>query len=128
MPDGFSIDAHELQDLAASLMAAAAVITPALVPVANKAGVNIKKRMKADASGHRHLPGLARTVNYDVETGADYIEVEVGFEKKGQGNLANIAAFGTSRNGPVMDITLGLKAEVPSFTKYALKVAAEAIK
>lgn len=128
MPDGFSIDTHELDQLARDLMAAQSKIIPALVPVANKAGVNIKKAMKADASGHYRLGGLPAAVSYAVETGATSLEVAVGFDKKGQGKLANIAAFGTSTQAPVMDITRGLKVEVPSFVKWALKVGSEAIK
>jgi hypothetical protein len=124
MPD---FDTSELSALANDLMAAPAKVIPALVPVANKAGVNMKRRMASAASGHSHLPGLGRTVEYDVEVDATSVTVTTGFRKEGQGNLANIAAFGSSNNAPVMDITEPLAAEVPAFVRYALKAASEAI-
>ena len=126
MPDRH-FDHSELDALAASLAAAPAKILPALVPVANKAGVNVKRIMKADASGHRHLPGLAAKVAYDVDSTPTSVTVEVGFIDEGQGELANIAAFGTSKNPPVMDITHGLTEEAPHFAAWVAKAAAEAL-
>ena len=120
-------DHSELDALARDLMAAPLKVIPALVPVANKAGVNMKRVMKSDASGHRHLPGLASKVNYEVDVAAGSITVEVGFVDEGQGELANIAAFGTSKNAPVMDITRGLTEEVPNFMRWCAKVGSEAL-
>jgi len=125
MPDIF--DASEVHKLATELAAAPAKVIPALVPTANRAGVSIKRVMKSDAAGHSHLPGLSRAVEYDVEVDATSITVDVGFRKEGQGNLANVAAFGTSNNAPVMDITRGLTAEVPKFMKWVAKVGSEAL-
>ena len=70
----------------------------------------IKKGMKADASGHGHLPTLDAHVSYD-KLGA--FEYEIGFDKVGQGHLANIAAFGSVNNAPVMDHTAALRRETP---------------
>ena len=120
-------DHSELDALARDLMAAPLKVIPALVPVANRAGVNMKRVMKSDASGHGHLPGLASKVNYKVEVAAGSITVEVGFVDEGQGELANIAAFGTSKNAPVMDITRGLTEEVPNFMRWCAKVGSEAL-
>ena len=120
-------DHSELDALARDLMAAPLKVIPALVPVANKAGVNMKRVMKSDASGHRHLPGLASKVNYEVEVDAASLTVEVGFVDEGQGELANIAAFGTSKSAPVMDITRGLTEEVPNFMRWCAKVGGEAL-
>ena len=125
MPSLF--DASELDALARDFMAAPAKVIPAIVPVANKAGVSMKGVMRRDASGHSHLPGLSRTVEYDVSVDASSVTVEVGFRKQGQGNLANIAAFGTSNNAPVMDITRGLTVEVPKFVRWVAQVGAEAL-
>ena len=124
MPD---FDTSELSALAAELMAAPAKVIPALAPVAYRAGMNMKRIMKADASGHRHLATLPGKVEYEVTQNASSIEVEVGFRDEGQGELANIAAFGSSNNAPVMDITEPLTAEVPSFVKWVAKIGAEAL-
>ena len=120
-------DTSELDALARDLSVAAAKVIPAIVPVAHRAGGNIKRIMQKDASGHRHLPGLASTVNYDLDTTPTTVTVDVGFRKIGQGNLANIAAFGSVNNAPVMDITRGLREEVPNFMRWVAKVGSEAI-
>lgn len=125
MPSLF--DTSELDALARDLAAAPAKVIPAIVPVANRAGVSMKGVMRRDASGHGHLPGLSRTVEYDVTVDATSVTVDVGFRKQGQGNLANIAAFGTSNNAPVMDITRGLTAEVPKFMRWVAQVGSEAL-
>lgn len=125
MPKAF--DTSELDALAREFMAAPARIIPALVPTANRAGNNIKRTMKKDASGHGHLPGLSTMVEYDVDVNPTSISVEVGFRKEGQGNLANVAAFGTTNNAPVMDITRGLVEEVPKFMRWVAQVGAEAM-
>ena len=125
MPNGF--DTSDLDALAADFMAAPAKVIPAIVPVAHRAGLNMKRRMGRAASGHAHLPGLGRTVEYEVEVDANSVTVETGFRKEGQGNLANIAAFGSSNNAPVMDITEPLTAEVPAFVRWVAKVGAEAL-
>ena len=126
MPD-VRFDRSELDAFAADLASAAAKIRPALLPVAQRAGVNMKATMKKDASGHRHLPGLAAKVAYDVDSTPTSVTVEVGFIDEGQGELANIAAFGTSKNPPVMDITHGLTEEAPHFAAWVAKAAAEAL-
>lgn len=120
-------DTSELDELARELAAAPAKVIPALVPTAHRAGGNIKRAMKNDASGHGHLPGLAHTVEYDIDVKASSITIDVGFRKEGQGNLANIAAFGSSNNAPVMDITRGLEAEVPAFMRWVTKIGSEAL-
>lgn len=120
-------DTSELDALAREFMAAPLRIIPALVPTAHRAGGNIKRVMKADASGHDFLPGLASTVEYDLKQTPTSIAVEVGFRKEGQGNLANIAAFGSVNNAPVMDITRGLDEELPKFMRWVAQVGSEAI-
>ena len=120
-------DTSELDGLAREFTAAPLRVIPALVPVAHRAGGNIKRVMKSDASGHDFLPGLASTVEYDLKQTPTSVAVEVGFRKEGQGNLANIAAFGSVNNAPVMDITRGLVDEVPKFMRWVAQVGSEAI-
>lgn len=111
-------DTSEVDALADALLDAAQV--KGFASTMRKAAMNIKRTMREDASGHRHLPGLASKVNYDFDTaaGGRYISVIVGFDKKGQGNLANIAAYGSRNNAPVMDVTRGLRAEVPRLSQW----------
>ena len=87
----------------------------------------MKGILRKDSSGHSHLPGLSRTVEYDVDVAPTSVTVEAGFRKQGQGNLANIAAFGSVNNAPVMDITRALDEEVPRFMRWVVKVGSEAL-
>ena len=64
MPD---FDTSELDALARELAAAPAKVIPAIVPVAHRAGGNIKRRMRKDATGHRRLGALPKYVEYDVD-------------------------------------------------------------
>jgi len=121
------IDTRELDQLAARLGTVRARIDAAAAPVVLRAGANIARTMRRDASGHRYLPGLAAAVGFDATRTAQGFEVEAGFAKRGQGNLANVAAFGTVHNAPVMDITRGLAEEVPRFTRFLATAAGSAI-
>lgn len=114
-------DTSELDALADDLVKSAQAV--AVEGVMKRAANNIKRTMKEDASGHRHLPGLARTVSYDIASTAREVAIVVGFEKKGQGNLANIAAYGSRNNAPVLDITRGLRLELPNVEKWLAKLA-----
>ena len=84
--------------------------------------------MRADASGHRHLPQLPATIHYDVDVSPGSVSVDIGWlEPTGQGHLENIAVFGTSNNAPVMDITRGLRDELPTFMRWVAKVGSEVL-
>lgn len=117
------LDHRQLDALARDLIAAPVQVIPAILPTANRAGYNLKRRMGRDASGHSHLPGLAATVEYDVTPAPTSVTIEVGFRDEGQGELAGIAAFGSVNNAPVMDITAGLEDEVPVFIRHAAVAA-----
>lgn len=121
------LDRRELDRMARDLLAAPAQVIPAIVPTANRAGLNMKRRMGRDASGHSHLPGLPSKVEYQVTTAPSSIEIEVGFRDEGQGELANIAAFGSVNNAPVMDITAGLTEELPKFVQHAAVAAVKVL-
>lgn len=66
--------------------------------------------MKADASGHRQLPHFADAIGSDM---ISPLELEVGFNKEGQGHLANIIVFGSVNNGPVYDFAAAPRAAIP---------------
>lgn len=125
MPSTF--DTSELDALARELALAPLKIMPALVPVAHKAGAKIKADIRRNASGHSRLPHLARAVSYDVSVGASEVEVEVGFDKVGQGNLGNIAVYGTDDTAPFVDIDTPLHSEVPAFMRWVAAAAVKAL-
>ena len=108
-------DTSEVDRLAADLSKAPARIQRSAPKVFARAAFEIKKGMKRDASGHRHLPQLDQHVSYDRLGLLDY---EIGFDKVGQGNLANFAAFGSINNAPVMDHTAALRHEIPEIMRH----------
>lgn len=122
-----SIDTSELDRLARNFMAAPAKVIPAIVPVAHRAGGNIKRAMRKDATGHRHLKNLQNFVEYDVDQTPTSVTVDVGFRKEGKGNLANVAVYGTAKNAPVMDVTRGLYDELPNFMRWVVRVGSEVL-
>jgi hypothetical protein len=64
-------------------------------------GQAMKQEWRGIVSGARGLPGLAGAVSYDVTAkGLRSLELEVGYDQRGQGELGNIAEFGTSTQGP----------------------------
>lgn len=122
------LDASEVHALAADMQMAPARVMLALTPVAHRAGNKMKAGLRSQARGHRRLAGLPAGISYEVDVTATQVKVEAGwFNPVGQGHLENIAAFGTSRNAPVMDIMQPLHAEVPAFMRWVAKVGSEAL-
>lgn len=80
-------------------------------------GINkAKKNLKRMASGHDYLPHLDGQVEYDR---LGMFEYELGFNKRGQGNLANIAVYGSVNNAPVMGSPAdALRLELPSIMRH----------
>jgi hypothetical protein len=108
-------DTSELDRLTADLSGAPGRIQRQAPKVFEVAANKIKKGMIADATGHRHLRGLPAHVSYDRQ---GLLRFEIGFDKKGQGNLANFAAFGSINNAPVMDHRAAMRRELPSLVRY----------
>ena len=121
------LDHRSLDALAGDLLAVPARVIPAILPTANRAGLNIKRRMSKDVSGHPHLSALPRTVEYEVTPKPSSVEIEVGFRDEGQGELANIAAYGSVNNAPIFDITAGLTEELPTFVRHAAIAAVKVL-
>lgn len=122
------LDLSEVFDFEAELRRAADRVMPKVAPVIKKGALNIKKAMKDDATGHKSLKDLPRTISFEMDSGPTWVEAEIGWLKPtGQGHLENIAAFGTSKQAPVMDITRGLRAEERPLVDWLLRVGVEVI-
>ena len=104
-------DTSEVDRLALDLSKAPGRIQRA-TPQVFLVGINkAKKNLKRMASGHTYLPELDDHVEYDVLGSLHY---ELGFNKVGQGHLANIAVYGSVNNAPVMGTpTDALRMELP---------------
>ena len=93
-------DTSQVGRLAVDLSEAPGRIQRKAPSVFARGAFEIKNRIKRAASGHDYLPSLSSHVSYTKFGPLDY---EIGFDKVGQGNLANIAAYGSINNAPVME-------------------------
>jgi hypothetical protein len=92
--------------------------------IITKGAVNIKRDMRADAQGINHAPAFPDSITYDIHQTFTGPEAEIGPDKgKRQGALGNILYFGTSKNGPVRNISRGIEAEAPRFAAELAKAA-----
>lgn len=116
-------DTSEVDRLALDLSRAPGRIQRSAAKVMLVAANKIKKGMRRDADGHDYLPHIGYTVNYDKLGDLSY---EIGFDKEGQGNLANVLVYGSVNNAPVWNHTAPLYRELPHITANLGDAAAEA--
>lgn len=93
-------DTSEVNRLAVDLSEAPGRAQRKAPAVFARGAFEIKNRIKRAASGHGHLPSLDAHVSYDH---LGFLDYEIGFDKRGQGNLANIAVYGSINNAPIME-------------------------
>lgn len=123
------IDMNEVRTLAADVSRVPGQMRRHLVPTLKKGAVNIKKTMQRDLRRSRTygIRYIARTITFDVHAeNADSIAVEIGPDKDLDGDLANIAYFGSWKGGgEIRDPHEALKEEAPAFEKHILEAAVE---
>ncbi|HET6916593.1 MAG TPA: hypothetical protein VFH56_10940 [Acidimicrobiales bacterium] len=107
---GVNFDTSQVDRLALDLEEAPKRLQLGAKRVMRRGAAKVRDVMKSDATGHRHLPHLQDYVGYDQIGEYGY---RIGFAKGGQGSLANIAAFGSVNNAPVMDLNHGLHVVAP---------------
>ena len=79
-----------------------------------KGARHVKNQMRDEAKSSGHYKHFHRSISYDIRG----LEAEIGPDKtKVQGALGNILYFGTSKNGPVLNIQAPLDAEEPRFVR-----------
>lgn len=96
------LDMAEVDLFAAELKDVPSVLSRHAVPVLKRFAQDVKTDMQTDfrTSGNRGFQKIANQVRYDdITAGAGGYETEVGVDKDGAGNLANIAVFGTWKGG-----------------------------
>lgn len=108
-----SIRVSGLAELVVDLDKATSRMLPEVAAVLGRAGLNIKRDTQRRWAGMRHLPDLPGLVSYDVAHGFGKVYVEVGPQHIGQGELANIAEFGSVNNGPRPGLSPSLDEEEP---------------
>lgn len=121
----FHWDTSELDRLALDLSEAPGRIQRKAPAVFARGAFEIKNRIKRAAKGHGHLPRLDAHVSYDKLGPLSY---EIGFDKVGQGNLANIAAFGSVNNAPVMESPVMIaRYELPEIERHLADAGEESV-
>lgn len=117
-------DVSELRALSGSLgRASTAIINEARAVIA-KGATNIKKDARSRVSDHPSWKRLESTINYE-QVG---LWAQVGYEDRGQGELAGIAEFGSARHAPHPALMPAAKAEAPRFEKAIGDVAAKVLR
>lgn len=95
--------------------------------VMKRGALETKRNLKVMATGHGHLEQLPRFVEFEQidALGLDY---EIGFNKGGQGSLANIAVYGSENNAPIMGTpTDALRMELPAILRNLGNEGADAV-
>lgn len=121
------IDVSDFNGVIHDLSRAGPVLASKVRPIVSKGALNIKNRMQADAQSSTHFKQIASTIDYDITTGLDGIEAEIGPNRSrgGSASLAGIAYFGSSRpgGGTVADPIHALNDEAPKFVENLAKAA-----
>lgn len=118
------VDTSELRAFSSELGRVPAKVVTGVRPAVRKAGVNMKNQLREEMAASRHFRA-AESISFDESDGG--MAVEVGPEKSGAGNLANIAYFGGAHGGggTVPDPRGALDAEVPRFEKALTDLVGE---
>ena len=117
------IDLSQFKALSASIGRASAALVAEESRVVEKALVNIKKGARDNVSTDPTWKRLAHTINYD-KFGLSGV---VGYDDRGQGELASIAEYGSARHAPHPALLPAARDEVPRFEKATLDALAKAI-
>ena len=117
------IDLSEFKSLSAGIGRASASLVAAESAVVEKALVNIKKGARENVSTDATWKRLAHTINYD-KFGLTGV---VGYDDRGQGELASIAEFGSARHAPHPALLPAARDEAPRFEKATLNVLGKII-
>lgn len=118
-------DASEVKTLALDLSKAPGRIQRKAPQVLKVGAFKTKRNLQRMASGHNYLSGLSGAVSYDAITPLHY---EIGFDKEGQGHLANIAVYGSVNNAPVMGTPAdALRMELPAMLRHLSDEAEDSV-
>lgn len=110
-----SIDNSELRALSASISRAGDRLIPEARVVVKRAAQNIKDDARSRVSDHPTWKRLAQTITYGMAGNAHFSQADVGYEDRGQGELAGVAEFGSARHDPHPALIPAFKAEEPKF-------------
>jgi hypothetical protein len=111
-------DTSEVTELIADCGRVPQKSIPRMTKATEQSSRRIRNQMRSDARGIGHAPHFPRSITDEVSATFGRISAEIGPDKeKKQGALGNILYFGTSKNGPVVDINGPLDREAPRYEK-----------
>lgn len=105
-----SIDTHELDIANARLRGVGERLRDEADDELGAGARRIQSGMKVDATGHRYLPKFPRHVG---RSRISKLHWEIGFNRVGQGNLADIIVGGSINNAPVYPWLGPFEREIP---------------
>ncbi len=115
------IDTSELEAVAADFTAGPGRVQRRAPEVLARSSKRVQASLTSDATGHRQLRGLPGTTG---RSRIGLLEYEVGFDKRGQGNLANILVYGSINNAPIMSSPVDhARRDVPFLERDAADMA-----
>lgn len=118
------VDDSEVNALAIDLSSADERLARKSGPTVRNTALRVKKNMRRAASGHRFLEHLPSTISAERK---GPLEWEIGFDKRGQGNLANILVYGSVNNAPVFGIAGSLRSEIPYLERQLVKAGEDSV-
>lgn len=134
MPDGFTFDFSEVNQLAASLDEVAHSAGRFVSAALAESSLNIKNDWKSRAKGMKGLKQYPSAIGYDSvglqAFGTTQLKSTIGPAKRGQGNLGPIIEYGSTTFSPRGFGNAALAAEQDNFQKLlerALQNAEQAL-
>lgn len=122
MASDFDLDFSEVDRLTVDIGRASAAGVSAVRPVVKRALDNIKKDTVANLPSD-YWGKLKRTVSYEIVG----LWGTVGYEDRGQGELAGIYEFGSARRAPHPTLYPAAAREAPKFEQFTAEALAKAI-
>lgn len=120
-----TFDASELIDLEAALSSAASRVIGKIEQVTSKGALNVKQQLQREAQGIRHAPRLPATIDYELRSGSDFAEAEIGPREGGAGSLA-FFYYGNSKVGPQLpDPMVALEAEGEKYGEHVARAGSD---
>lgn len=116
----FFTDVSQVEAFARDLGSVEGRMVPEVGKVVKKALQNVKDDARARVSSHPSWRKLAPTINYDT---FGLLSGEVGYDDRGQGELAGIAEFGSARHAPHPALVPASQAEADRFVQALADVA-----
>jgi hypothetical protein len=125
-----TVDASELNALAATLTEAGRSVPREARAVVEKGALNVKNEARRLASGIAHAPLYPSSIGYDVLRAGAFglVEAEIGPDKdRPQGALGNVLEYGTVNNAPLAHLGPALDREAPRFAAAMLALGTEGL-